>query len=446
MSVPKRLLLIFVMLGLGNPLFLFSRLSLTLPVGIFIALVLGGLLLWCCIRPGLNNPSLPKKLRQLEEGCAIYETTLLIAILLILEHAALLAMPAMRPPNLLFAGNFFAGMGLLILPLTASLIRLLYAAEQFDALLRYLILATWWLPLIGVFLNLPTYRAAKQELSFVRTQYQRDLQRHHEQICRTKFPLLLLHSNFYPDWKPTTCWGRIPDALEKNGALIFYGNRPTSSSVSQRAEELCTFVQNLRETSGAEKINIVAHSSRGLDARYSISALGLHHQVASLTTICTPHRGCLFAQGALDHLPQPLSESLSSQRDRLLSQLEDQYPDFYGTVSELTAEACADLNQRLPNAPGVYYQSVGAKMAHESSAPFPLNMSYRIVHGVEGDNDGLVATSSMPWGEHYIEATPPGAVGISHGDMIDLTRRNIPGFDICEFYVALVQGLKDKGF
>ena len=36
--------------------------------------------------------------------------------------------------------------------------------------------------------------------------------------------------------------------------------------------------------------------------------------------------------------------------------------------------------------------------------------------------------------------------GISHGDMIDLNRENIPGFDVREWYVQLVQQLKQKGF
>ena len=36
--------------------------------------------------------------------------------------------------------------------------------------------------------------------------------------------------------------------------------------------------------------------------------------------------------------------------------------------------------------------------------------------------------------------------GISHGDVIDLNRENIPGYDVREFYVDLVSDLKDKGF
>ena len=42
--------------------------------------------------------------------------------------------------------------------------------------------------------------------------------------------------------------------------------------------------------------------------------------------------------------------------------------------------------------------------------------------------------------------TVKGKRGVSHGDMIDLNRENIPGFDVREFYVNLVAELKQKGF
>ena len=35
---------------------------------------------------------------------------------------------------------------------------------------------------------------------------------------------------------------------------------------------------------------------------------------------------------------------------------------------------------------------------------------------------------------------------ISHGDMIDLTREDYQGFDVLEFYVKLVEELKQMGF
>ena len=63
----------------------------------------------------------------------------------------------------------------------------------------------------------------------------------------------------------------------------------------------------------------------------------------------------------------------------------------------------------------------------------------------DGDNDGLVSESSFRFGENYTFLTAKGKRGISHGDMIDLNRENIDGFDVREFYVDLVNDLKQKG-
>lgn len=63
----------------------------------------------------------------------------------------------------------------------------------------------------------------------------------------------------------------------------------------------------------------------------------------------------------------------------------------------------------------------------------------------DGPNDGLVAENSFPWGENFTFLTTQGKRGISHGDMIDLNRENIRDFDVREFYVQLVSGLRERG-
>ena len=39
-----------------------------------------------------------------------------------------------------------------------------------------------------------------------------------------------------------------------------------------------------------------------------------------------------------------------------------------------------------------------------------------------------------------------GRWDISHGDVVDLNRENIRGFDVREFYVKLVADLKRRGY
>ena len=61
-------------------------------------------------------------------------------------------------------------------------------------------------------------------------------------------------------------------------------------------------------------------------------------------------------------------------------------------------------------------------------------------------NDGLVDVESMKWGERHIFFEPQTKRGLSHGDMIDLMREDIKGFDIREEFVKLTADLKQRGF
>lgn len=129
-----------------------------------------------------------------------------------------------------------------------------------------------------------------------------------------------------------------------------------------------------------------------------------------------------------------------------LRKLGDNNPDFLAAVTDLTAYACKTFNQNVPDIPGVYYQSVGSKLNMASGGRFPLNFSHQLVRYFDGPNDGLVAESSFMWGEDYTFLTTRGKRGISHGDVIDLNRENIRDFDVREFYVELVNGLKERGY
>lgn len=115
-------------------------------------------------------------------------------------------------------------------------------------------------------------------------------------------------------------------------------------------------------------------------------------------------------------------------------------------VTDLTASACAELNETVADDPNILYQSVGSVMPRPASGRFPLNMTHHIVGLFDGRNDGLVGEQSFPWGSSFRLLVPSGRRGISHGDVIDLNRENIPGFDVREFYVQLVADLKQRGY
>ena len=116
-------------------------------------------------------------------------------------------------------------------------------------------------------------------------------------------------------------------------------------------------------------------------------------------------------------------------------------------MENLTDAFCGTFNETVPDAPGVYYQSVMSTMKSPKSAGFPLNLTWRLVNKYDKEaNDGLVARSSAPWCAFLGEAAVSGRRGVSHGDIIDLLREDIPGFDVREYYIGLVKGLKAKGY
>ncbi len=342
--------------------------------------------------------------------------------------------------NAVFAFAMVAGLVL------NGVLRMSASSGQLGVKQRVLLLWLWWVPVYGQILLVKSCRTVLEEHNFACLRSERNAARSADAVCRTKYPLLLVHGIFFRDGKMLNYWGRIPEELQLNGAAIFYGNQQSSSAVEKSAAELKARIEEIRLQTGCEKVNIIAHSKGGLDSRYTVSRLGMAPYVASLTTINTPHRGCRFAAKALQAAPDGVATRVDKTYDAIFRALGDNSPDFLAGVGELTDEACAKFNAETPDAPGVFYQSVGSKMGSGKSAAFPLNLTYRAIRPLDGDNDGLVATHSMQWGHFHPLLAVPHKDGISHGDMIDLARRDIRGFDVREYYVELVSGLRRRGF
>ena len=255
-----------------------------------------------------------------------------------------------------------------------------------------------------------------------------------------------MHGVFFRDSNFFNYWGRIPETLISNGAKIYYGGQQSAASVEESAKELTEKIRTIVNDTGCGKVNIIAHSKGGLDSRYAISCLGADKYTASLTTVNTPHKGCQFAEYLLNKVPDSFRQGVADKYNKALKKLGDTDPDFLAAVNDLTASSCRDLNEKCPDSPEVFYQSIGSKMKKAYNGQFPLNLSSMFVKMFDGANDGLVSEASMKWGEKFTFLEPSGNRGISHGDVIDLNRENIEGFDVREFYVGVVHDLKERGF
>ena len=127
-----------------------------------------------------------------------------------------------------------------------------------------------WIPFINLFMLVGIIRTCREEVSLERSLALRDKERAGKQICKTKYPLLLVHGVFFRDFDHFNYWGRIPAELEKNGATIYYGEHNSAAAVNDSALELEKRIKEIVQQTGCGKVNIIAHSKGGLDSRTAI--------------------------------------------------------------------------------------------------------------------------------------------------------------------------------
>jgi triacylglycerol lipase len=266
-----------------------------------------------------------------------------------------------------------------------------------------------------------------------------------EENLKLKYPVLLVHgAGFRDKIFGISYWGRIPGEMEKRGVKIFYGGTDAWGSIEQNAQILKNTIENIVKKNGAEKLNIIAHSRGGLEARYLISSLNMYGQIASLTTISTPHKG-VKALNVIFYLPEFLYRVVSFFVNVWYKITGDKTPDFYKSSLQLSERKCSEFNKINADNTSVYYQSYAVKLKYFFSDIIYifLNPFLKIT---DGENDGLCPVNSAEWGDFKGIITTEGKFGISHSGIIDAYRIKYKGIDIPEFYLSILDDLSKKGY
>jgi triacylglycerol lipase len=284
----------------------------------------------------------------------------------------------------------------------------------------------------------------------------------------TRYPIVLAHGLL---GSPTGFGGfnpRIVEALRKDGQQVFLGAVPPIASVKDRATYLAKSVDDALAQTGAEKVNIIAHSMGGLDARSLINDLGYGDRVASITTLATPHRGSKVADIALGftELSPDALNALAKAIGKTYNELAED-TDTHAALYDLTEDAAQVFNAEHPDDPQVYYQSWtgvssagcipnpadieacdGKLLWHEGHADC-MNAILVPSAGILADgnftpNDGLSTVQSAKWGEFR------GCLPADHADEIgvfasgQLNRHT--GFDFVRFLRNVAFDLAENGF
>jgi uncharacterized alpha/beta hydrolase family protein len=136
---------------------------------------------------------------------------------------------------------------------------------------------------LGLFVSLPAYG---QNQSGVQQQ---------QQVEKKPLPVLLIHGYV----EDAAVWKKWEDMLRKDGiqffTVTFKDSDDKCGSAEQHAKELEKRVQDIKQQSGAQKINIVGHSKGGLDARVFLDSTDTK-DVANLIMIGTPNAGSPAAE------------------------------------------------------------------------------------------------------------------------------------------------------
>ncbi len=265
-----------------------------------------------------------------------------------------------------------------------------------------------------------------------------------------KFPILMIHGMGFRDTKLINYWGRIPAELEKIGCKIYYGYQDSNASVESNALHIAKRIEEIISQTGAEKVNIIAHSKGGLDSRYAVSTLGMSKNVASITTMSTPHNGSK-TMDIIFKFPKFLIRAGCFLADCWFRILGDKKPETYKAISAFTTTAAQKFNEDNPDINGVYYQSYAFVMKNPLSDIF-MAIPNLVVTAIEGENDGLLTPSAVKWTNFKGIYRGKGNRGISHCDEVDMRRSRLSRkkdgtgvMEITEVYKEAVLSLNQIG-
>lgn len=310
---------------------------------------------------------------------------------------------------------------------------------------RVLFLCFLWMPVLHLFFLKYIGRRAKIEYDAENCRFENRKERDGSLVCATGYPIIMLHGIGFRDFKYFNYWGRIPRELVRNGATVYYGHQEAWGTIENNAGVIKRKIEEILAKNHCDKVNIIAHSKGGLDARYLISGLHMEDKVASLTTISTPHLGSELLN-LLNKLPDRVYRFVASLFDKSFAKAGDLNPDCYHASKQLSPSFCREFNDKYKNAENVYYQSYASVVSHTFGDGLLWIPNLLMYFMGAPKNDGLVSVESARWGIFRETFVSGGRRGISHGDMIDLKREDYKGFDVIEAYIKIVAELKEMGY
>lgn len=283
----------------------------------------------------------------------------------------------------------------------------------------------------------------------------------HDQNAPHRFPIVLVHGmGGFENIGPLEYYFGIPELLRDNGYHVAVTITDPFNSSEIRAAQLAPQIDRILACSCKEKVNLIAHSQGGIDARLLISGMGYSDRVASLTTISTPHRGTPVADVSLGLTRGP-GQAIIDMFLNLFSGVvygpPDEDPNVQAAMRSCSTPVMAAFNDEYPNADDVAYFSYagfsgllanGRPECDGAELPIPrrgdviapeFSVSFAFLGGSLVANDGLVPVESARWGRFR------GCIPADHLDEIGQIGGLVDRFDYRRFYLELAEFIGDEG-
>ena len=266
----------------------------------------------------------------------------------------------------------------------------------------------------------------------------------------TTYPLVFLHGFMGADKiLGFDYFYKVKNTLINQGFEVYTPKVVALNSVVERGHDLALKIDAILEESGADKVNIIAHSMGGLDARYLISSLDFGDKIASLTTIGTPHKGTPLSTAILNGLGEG-DNILYKAFEKLTAVITDTDPNKLDIVENLKVfepkYMATVFNKENSNDNDVLYQSYGGITGivgiRHKDVMSPLFLPFYPIlanHGIQ-KHDGLVPLESSKWGIFR------GVINADHLDQIGhFFGTSSPFFRYLKFYKNLARELSEEG-
>ena len=177
---------------------------------------------------------------------------------------------------------------------------------------------------------------------------------------QTKYPILLVHGIALKEGRFFKSFGRIGKTLREAGYTVYAAKTDGFGTIENNAAQLKTQIEEILQSERTDKVNLIAHSKGGLDAKYMLQELGMAGAVASLTTLSTPHKGAEVASGIYG-LPKVVTRFTAFWINFWYRIFGDEHPDALTVCRQLQRMPNDEL-ERLGVPDGVFCQSYSATL------------------------------------------------------------------------------------